>query len=40
MIDLILFVFMIGVYGAGFWCGQRYNTVSNMLEEWYKALKS
>lgn len=32
MIDLILFAFVIGVFGGGFWCGKKYGTVEAMFE--------
>lgn len=31
MVDFVLFVFTCFVYGTGFWCGQKFGTVSNMV---------
>lgn len=30
MVDLILLVFVLAVYAAGFWCGQKFRTVAAM----------
>lgn len=31
MIDLILLLFVIGVFYGGFWCGSKYNTILEMF---------
>lgn len=39
MVDLILLVFVLAVYAAGFWCGQKYRTVAGMkaaIADWFK----
>ena len=39
MVDLILLVFVLAVYAAGFWCGQRYRTLAGMKDAflaWFK----
>lgn len=30
MVDLILLVFVLAVFAAGFWCGKKYRTVAAM----------
>jgi hypothetical protein len=44
MIDLILFVFVLGVFFVGFWCGKKFSTVKAMLNaaidsvsEWFSS---
>lgn len=32
MVDLILLVFVLAVFAAGFWCGQRYRTLAGVKE--------
>jgi hypothetical protein len=39
MVDLILLVFVLAVFAAGFWCGQKFHTVAGMKEAiagWFK----
>lgn len=39
MIDLILLVFVLAVFAAGFWCGQKFRTVVAMksaIASWFK----
>lgn len=39
MIDLILLVFVLAVFAAGFWCGQKFRTTAGMVEAikgWFK----
>jgi hypothetical protein len=31
MVDLILFVFVIAVFYAGFWCGAKFGTIKNAV---------
>jgi hypothetical protein len=31
MVDLILFVFVIAVFYAGFWCGAKFGTIKNAI---------
>lgn len=41
MVDLILLIFVLAVYAAGFWCGARYSTVAAMLgrgKDWLKGI--
>lgn len=43
MIDLVLLVFCIGVFYAGFWCGRRYTSLGAMFSafgKWVKGLLS
>lgn len=30
MVDLILLVFLLVVFATGFWCGQKFRTISGM----------
>ena len=30
MVDLILMIFVLAVFAAGFWCGQKFRTVAAM----------
>ena len=39
MVDLILLVFVLTVYVAGFWCGQRYRTLAGMKEAFLNLFK-
>jgi len=36
MIDLILFVFMLGIYIGGFWCGKKFGSVVAMKDAFIK----
>ena len=39
MVDLILLVFVLAVFAAGFWCGQKFRTVAGMksaIAAWFK----
>ena len=39
MVDLILLVFVLAVYAAGFWCGGKYRTLAGMkaaIGAWFK----
>lgn len=39
MVDLILLAFVIAVFAAGFWCGQKFRTWAAMKEAvkgWFK----
>lgn len=38
MIDLILLVFVLAVFAAGFWCGQKFRTFAAMrsaVKSWF-----
>ena len=39
MVDLILLVFVLAVFAAGFWCGQRYRTLAGMKEAFIGLFK-
>ena len=32
MVDFILLVFVLAVFAAGFWCGQRFRSLAGMKE--------
>ena len=39
MVDLILMIFVLAVFAAGFWCGKKYRTVAGMksaIAAWFK----
>ena len=39
MVDLILLVFVLAVFAAGFWCGQKFKTTAAMVtafKGWFK----
>lgn len=39
MVDLILLAFVLAVFAAGFWCGQKYRTFDGLkaaLSAWFK----
>ncbi len=39
MVDLILLVFVLAVFAAGFWCGNKFRTVAAMksaIAAWFK----
>lgn len=39
MVDLILLIFVLAVFAAGFWCGQKFRTVTGMksaIAGWFK----
>lgn len=39
MVDLILLVFVLAVFAAGFWCGQKFRTVAGLkaaVISWFK----
>jgi len=37
MIDIILFIAVLGIWYGGFWCGSRYTTIGNMCTRIKKA---
>ncbi len=39
MVDLILLTFLLAVFAAGFWCGQKFRTTAAMVDAikgWFK----
>lgn len=40
MIDLILFISVLGIFYLGFWLGAKYRTIGNMLERLKAAFSS
>lgn len=40
MIDIILFLFTLGLFFAGFWCGSKYKTLGALSDRIKAAFKS
>jgi len=36
MVDFILFVFMLGVFAGGFWCGKKFGSLVAMKDAFIK----